>query len=110
DRRSWCSASSSTINDVRVSPLLEKLPRLAVLGQRVRMSEPAARGKQLMVNTDPEIRDALIDTVRRFVARDVISVASALEHADSYPEAIVETMKGMGLFGVTIPEAYGGLG
>jgi alkylation response protein AidB-like acyl-CoA dehydrogenase len=63
-----------------------------------------------MVNTDPEIRGALIDTVRRFVARDVIPVASALEHADTYPEAIVETMKGMGLFGVTIPEAYGGLG
>jgi alkylation response protein AidB-like acyl-CoA dehydrogenase len=63
-----------------------------------------------MVTTDPEIRDALIDTVRRFVVRDVIPVASELEHDDRYPEAIVETMKGMGLFGVTIPEAYGGLG
>ena len=63
-----------------------------------------------MVTTDPEIRDALVDTVRRFIARDVIPVASDFEHDDRYPEAIVETMKGMGLFGVTIPEEYGGLG
>jgi Acyl-CoA dehydrogenases len=62
------------------------------------------------VDTDPEIRDALIDTVRRFVAREVIPVASELEHADQYPEAIVEAMKELGLFGVTIPEEYGGLG
>ena len=63
-----------------------------------------------MVTTDTETRDALIDAVRRFIARDVITVASDLEHDDRYPEAIVETMKGMGLFGVTIPEQYGGLG
>ena len=60
--------------------------------------------------TDPEIREQLIDTVRRFIARDVIPVASEMEHADRYPDAIVETMKELGLFGVTIPEAYGGLG
>jgi alkylation response protein AidB-like acyl-CoA dehydrogenase len=63
-----------------------------------------------MLATDPETREALIDTVRRFVARDVIPVASEFEHADRYPEAIVETMKALGLFGVTIPEEYGGLG
>ncbi len=62
------------------------------------------------MNTDPEIRDALIDTVRRFIAREVIPVASEFEHADRYPEAIVEAMKELGLFGVTIPEQYGGLG
>ena len=33
-----------------------------------------------------------------------------MEHADEYPEAIVEQMKAMGLFGITIPEEYGGLG
>jgi alkylation response protein AidB-like acyl-CoA dehydrogenase len=63
-----------------------------------------------MITTDHETRDALIDTVRRFVARDVMPVASDLEHADEYPESIVETMKQLGLFGVTIPEEYGGLG
>jgi len=60
--------------------------------------------------TDPEVRDELIATVRRFVEREVIPVASELEHADEYPGAIVEQMKAMGLFGVTIPERYGGLG
>ena len=40
----------------------------------------------------------------------MIPVASEFEHADRYPEAIVETMKELGLFGVTIPEEYGGLG
>jgi alkylation response protein AidB-like acyl-CoA dehydrogenase len=60
--------------------------------------------------TDPEIRDEVIATVRRFVALDVIPVASDLEHADTYPDAIVEQMKELGLFGITIPEEYGGLG
>src|SRR5947209_6555902 len=60
--------------------------------------------------TDPEVRDELIATVRRFVAREVLPVASELEHADEYPEAVVEQMKAMGLFGITIPERYGGLG
>ena len=60
--------------------------------------------------TDPEIRAQMIDTVRTWVAREVIPVASALEHADEYPAAIVEGMKELGLFGLTIPEEYGGLG
>jgi alkylation response protein AidB-like acyl-CoA dehydrogenase len=47
-------------------------------------------------------------TVREFVDRDVMPVASAMEHRDEYPEALVETMKRMGLFGLNVPEAYGG--
>jgi len=47
-------------------------------------------------------------TVREFVDRDVMPVASAMEHRDEYPEALVETMKSMGLFGLNIPETYGG--
>ena len=47
-------------------------------------------------------------TVKEFVDRDVIPVASAMEHRDEYPDALVETMKAMGLFGLNIPEAYGG--
>src|SRR5476649_1865189 len=64
----------------------------------------------MATDTDPEVRRELVDTVRRFIAREVIPVASEFEHADRYPEAIVEQMKALGLFGVTIPEAYGGLG
>jgi alkylation response protein AidB-like acyl-CoA dehydrogenase len=54
-------------------------------------------------------RDA-IEAVRRFVDRDVIPAASELEHNDEYPHALVARMKELGLFGATIPQAYGGLG
>jgi alkylation response protein AidB-like acyl-CoA dehydrogenase len=60
--------------------------------------------------TDPEVREQLVATVRRFVEHEVVPVASDLEHADEYPEKIVEQMKEMGLFGITIPEEHGGLG
>jgi alkylation response protein AidB-like acyl-CoA dehydrogenase len=59
---------------------------------------------------DEAVRAEIIDTVRKFVQRDVIPVASELEHADTYPEEIVATMRELGLFGITIPETYGGLG
>jgi butyryl-CoA dehydrogenase len=60
--------------------------------------------------TDPEVRQEMIETVRRFIARDVAPVALEMEHGDTYPAAIVEQMKALGLFGITIPEEYGGLG
>jgi len=52
----------------------------------------------------------VIDAVRRFVDRDVIPVASELEHADEYPHALVAKMRELGLFGATIPVEHGGLG
>jgi len=60
--------------------------------------------------TDPDVRDAIIETVRRFVADEVVPVASALEREDHFPAEIVAQMRDLGLFGVTIPEPYGGLG
>ena len=57
-----------------------------------------------------EVRQQIIDTVRRFVAHEVVPVAAALERADQFPADIVEHMRALGLFGVTIPERYGGLG
>jgi len=60
--------------------------------------------------TDPEVRRELVETVRRFIAREVAPVASEMERADAYPDVIVEQMKELGLFGITIPEEYGGLG
>jgi butyryl-CoA dehydrogenase len=63
-----------------------------------------------VARTDPEVRREIIETVRRFVARDVVPVAANLEREDRFPAEIVEQMRGLGLFGVTIPEAYGGLG
>ncbi len=62
------------------------------------------------MDTDPELREEMVGTVRRFVAREVIPVASEFEHADEYPAAIVAAMADLGLFGITIPEEYGGLG
>jgi len=60
--------------------------------------------------TDDDVREEIIATVRRFVAREVIPHASALEHADEFPADIVAGMRDLGLFGVTIPEEHGGLG
>ena len=52
----------------------------------------------------------MLAVVREFVEREIIPVARQLEHDDTYPEAIVEKMKELGLFGLAIPEEYGGAG
>src|SRR5690606_1079791 len=52
----------------------------------------------------------ILDSVDRFLARDVAPYAQKLEAADEYPEDIVAAMKELGLFGAVIPEEYGGLG
>jgi alkylation response protein AidB-like acyl-CoA dehydrogenase len=59
---------------------------------------------------DPQVRQEIVDTVRRFVAKEVVPVAAEYEHADRFPAGIVDQMRELGLFGVTIPEEYGGLG
>jgi alkylation response protein AidB-like acyl-CoA dehydrogenase len=48
--------------------------------------------------------------VREFVEQEVYPVAEELEHRDEFPDKIVDQMKEMGLFGLTIPEAFGGAG
>lgn len=53
---------------------------------------------------------AIIDMVRQFVDEQIIPQAEHYDSADEYPEPIVEQMKELGLFGVTIPESYGGMG
>jgi len=57
-----------------------------------------------------DVQEEIISTVRTFVDKEIIPHATALEHADTYPQDIVDGMKEMGLFGLTIPEEYGGLG
>jgi butyryl-CoA dehydrogenase len=61
-------------------------------------------------STDPDVRAEIIDVVRAFVAQRVAPVVADLERADRFPTAIVDQMRELGLFGVTIPTAYGGLG
>ncbi|MFN2594942.1 MAG: acyl-CoA dehydrogenase family protein [Actinomycetota bacterium] len=57
-----------------------------------------------------DTQKAIVETVKDFVENEVIPVADDLEHADEYPEKIVEQMKELGLFGLTVPEEYGGIG
>jgi alkylation response protein AidB-like acyl-CoA dehydrogenase len=57
-----------------------------------------------------DVQQEIVATVRGFVDKEILPVATELEHADTYPTQIVEGMKEMGLFGLMIPEEYGGLG
>ncbi|TWP49276.1 acyl-CoA dehydrogenase [Lentzea tibetensis] len=57
-----------------------------------------------------DIQEEILATVRTFVDKEIIPHAQTLEHGDTYPTDIVEGMKEMGLFGLTIPEEFGGLG
>jgi len=59
---------------------------------------------------DVQIDQDIIAGVRAFVDKEVMPVASELEHRNEYPTALVERMKELGLFGATIPEEFGGLG
>ena len=53
--------------------------------------------------------DLIVRTVREFVERDVLPVAAEMERHDTYPEALVATMGRLGLFGLNVPEEYGGV-
>ena len=57
-----------------------------------------------------EVQTDILAAVRRFVDTEIIPNARELEHADAYPQAIVDGMREMGLFGLMIPVEYGGLG
>ncbi|MEA3047354.1 MAG: acyl-CoA dehydrogenase [Sphingomonadales bacterium] len=62
------------------------------------------------MSLDPETFDALIDTVRRFVAERLRPLEAKVAEDDEVPEEIVREMREMGLFGLSIPEEHGGLG
>ncbi|GAA3756200.1 acyl-CoA dehydrogenase family protein [Streptomyces tremellae] len=57
-----------------------------------------------------DVQREIVATVRDFVDKEILPVATGLEHTDTYPTEIVEGLKDLGLFGLTIPEEYGGLG
>ena len=58
-----------------------------------------------MVLSSEEV--SLLDTVHDFVEKQVKPVVRELEHANTYPEELIETMKEIGIFGLAIPEPYG---
>jgi alkylation response protein AidB-like acyl-CoA dehydrogenase len=68
----------------------------------------------MAVATDPlertDEQKAMAEMVRQFADEQIIPNAEHYDHEDEFPEPIVEQMKELGLFGVTIPEEYGGLG
>jgi alkylation response protein AidB-like acyl-CoA dehydrogenase len=62
-----------------------------------------------MTELDDE-ESAIVATVREFVDREVRPVVDELEHGNTYPEALIEQMKQLGVYGLVVPEAHGGLG
>jgi alkylation response protein AidB-like acyl-CoA dehydrogenase len=57
-----------------------------------------------------DVQTEILAAVHEFVEKEIIPNAQELEHSDTYPTDIVEGMKEMGIFGLMIPEEYGGLG
>jgi alkylation response protein AidB-like acyl-CoA dehydrogenase len=57
-----------------------------------------------------DIQQEILSTVKSFVDREIIPNAQELEHGDIYPQKIVDGLKELGIFGLMIPEEYGGLG
>ncbi|MBZ5737297.1 acyl-CoA dehydrogenase family protein [Nocardioides mangrovi] len=57
-----------------------------------------------------EDQQEILKAVRRFVDEKILPVATELEHADEYPQEIVDGLKELGIFGLMIPEEYDGLG
>jgi alkylation response protein AidB-like acyl-CoA dehydrogenase len=57
-----------------------------------------------------EDQQEILKAVRTFVEEKILPVATELEHADEYPQEIVDGLKELGVFGLTIPEEYDGLG
>ncbi len=60
--------------------------------------------------TSTEVRNQIVTLVRDFVKREVEPIAQRYDNEDIYPQELIEPMREMGLFGITIPEEYGGLG
>ncbi|PKB80068.1 MAG: acyl-CoA dehydrogenase [SAR202 cluster bacterium Io17-Chloro-G9] len=63
-----------------------------------------------MVTTPDEARIQIVNLVRDFVRREVDPVAAELDREDRVPHDLIDQMKELGLFGITVPEEYGGLG
>jgi alkylation response protein AidB-like acyl-CoA dehydrogenase len=61
-------------------------------------------------NIDPDDEAQLLDTIDRWVEKEVRPIAKEYDHADRYPTETVEQMKELGLFGATVSQEYGGLG
>jgi alkylation response protein AidB-like acyl-CoA dehydrogenase len=57
-----------------------------------------------------DLQEEILQAVRTFTDNEIVPAAQELEHTDTYPDDIVEGLKEMGIFGLMVPEEYGGLG
>ncbi len=73
-------------------------------------SEPSTMTRLAQTPGLTDVQQEIVANVRSFVDKQIIPNAQELEHADEYPQEIVDDMREMGLFGLMIPEEYGGLG
>ncbi|MBO9532137.1 MAG: acyl-CoA dehydrogenase family protein [Solirubrobacteraceae bacterium] len=64
----------------------------------------------LSERTDKETQEQIVELVRQFTDEQILPNAEKYDHADEYPQDIVDGLKELGIFGATIPEEYGGLG
>src|ERR1051325_11579979 len=90
---------------LRVRADLRGLHRLILLGWGAR-ARPI-RMDDGRVNELTEDEAAIVALVREFVDRDVKPAVRELEHADTYPEELIERMKQLGVFGLAIPSPWG---
>src|SRR5690606_37740500 len=74
------------------------------------MTGPMGPPRKLDMIRDSETLQILLDTIRQFVNETLIPREEEVAETDEMPADIVEQMKELGLFGLTIPEDFGGLG
>ena len=90
---------------------VDRLHRFEIAGQ----CRPSILPARMAVETahyseKTDVQRDITEMVRQFVDGEIIPKAEEYDHEDKFPEPIVEQMKELGLFGVTIPEEYGGMG
>src|SRR3954451_5103169 len=84
----------------------------ASAGPTSRPPQPKGSSMARLAQTEglTDVQQEILSTVKSFVDKEILPYATDPEHKDECPEAIVECMKEMGLFGLMTPEEYGGLG
>ena len=92
----------------------QRRPRALLPGSRRLRDDPrrvsGLHGRSHPYTEKTDEQKAITEMVRQFVDKEVLPIAEEYDHEDKFPDAVVEQMKELGLFGVTIPEEYGGMG